>query len=222
MLYELLFLTVINFISASERPTDVNLLIAVGTPLPRDVAPVTGPFGHRGRPAIEFSPNSYIGRYARDMLPRPFPKNFAIKVTTYLYTMKGGVLFSVVSKDQHRDFLVLEVKQKGTKNQTILLTYKNSYPSKTYVARFDVPKFSRRWTVFSIVVRDQEVWLYMNGCNVVRGLALMMRREPLQIEEDSVVYVGRAGWYSRKRPFFVSTHSSFTVSSPSIRREFFF
>ena len=191
-------------ISAAEFKQDVNLLAAVGSPLPPDVRPVVGPFGRKDRPAIQFGELSYVGRYARDMLNSPFPIDFGIKVTTYLYSTNGGVLFSVVSKDQRRDILILEVVRKTDRNQTIILTYKNEDPSETYALKFDVPKFTRRWTVFSIAVRDKDVWLFMNGCNIVRRLHLMKNRGRLNVEEDAVVYVGRAGWYSPKRPLFVS------------------
>ena len=192
-------------ISASEFKQDVNLLVAVGSPLPPDVRPVIGPFGRRDRPAIEFSQLSYVGRYARDMLNSPFPINFGIKASTYLYSMNGGVLFSVVSRDQRRNFLVLEVVRKGSRNQTIVLTYRNTNPPETYKLEFTVPKFSRRWTLFSIAVRGKDIWLFMNGCQVVRRLQLKRDRSRLEIDEDAVVYVGRAGWYSPKRPLFVST-----------------
>lgn len=189
---------------ATEYSTDVNLLLAVGTPLPYDVYPVTGPFGYRGRPAIEFTTNSYIGRYARDLLPLPFYADFGIKVTVFLHSIRGGVLFSVVSPDQKENVLLLEVKQYGKHNQTIDLLYRNSNPSEVYKARFIVPSFDRKWTVFSIAVRGQEIWLYFNGCTIIKGLGLKKRRERLVIGRQSVVYIGRAGWYSRKKALFVS------------------
>ena len=205
MFHTLLISCILTSVSALEYKQDVNLLSAVGSPLPSDVRPVIGPFGRKGRPAIEFSRASYIGRYAQDMLNFPFPKSFGIKVSTYLYSLYGGVLFSIVSKDQRRDFLILEIARKGNNNQSIIITYKNTNPSETYVLKFDVPKFVRRWTIFSMAIRDQDVWLFMNGCAVVRRLKLKNNRAKLNIDEDAVVYVGRAGWYSRKRPFFVST-----------------
>ncbi len=204
MLYAIILSWIFHSTFATERSDDVNLLVAVGSPLPYDVFPVTGPFGSRGRPAIEFTSNSYVGRYARDLLPLPFYKDFGIKVTIFLHSIRGGVLFSVVSPDQRKDILLLEVKKYGRRNQTIELSYRNTNPSDVYKARFIVPKFSRRWTVFSIAVRGQQVWLYLNGCQYVQGLALMKNREPLVIDKQSVVYIGRAGWYSRKRPLFVS------------------
>ena len=207
MMFHGIFITCIflALISASEFKQDINLLVAVGSPLPPDVRPVIGPFGRRDRPAIEFSQLSYVGRYARDMLNSPFPIDFGIKVSTFLYSINGGVLFSVVSRDQRRDFLILEVVRKSRTNQTIVLTYRNTNPSETYKLKFDVPKFSRKWTIFSIAVRDKDVWLFMNGCHVVRRLQLKKSRSRLDIDEDAVVYVGRAGWYSPKRPLFVST-----------------
>eukprot|EP00795_Rhopilema_esculentum_P013358 gene13358-4210_t len=205
MLIEVIFLLVFNFVSAVEKETDVNLLLAVGSPVPRDVAPMVGPFGIRGRPAFQFTPNSYIGRYARDILHLPFQTEFGIKVTTLVYRANGGVLFSIVSKDQHKDFLTLEVRKKNSKNQTIEINYRNSNPLEIYSVKFDVPNFYGKWTIFSIAVRDQNAWLFMNGCQIVRGFAFRRRLNPLDIKEDSVVYVGRAGWYSDKRPFFVST-----------------
>ena len=192
-------------ISTTELKGDINLMAAVGSPIPHDVRPVIGPFGRRGRPAIEFSQSSYVGRYARDLLDLPFPVDFGIKVSIFQYTVNGGVLFCVVSKDQQRDFLVLEIARKNERNQTIILTYQNTNPSATYKLKFDVPMFIRRWTIFSIVVRDREVWLFMNGCHVVSRLQLTKDRGALQIDEDAVVYVGRAGWYSQKNAFFVST-----------------
>ncbi len=157
-----------------------------------------------GRPAIEFTANSYVGRYAADLLHLPFTKDFGIKVTVFLHSVFGGVLFSVVSPDQRKDILLLEVKKYGKRNQSIDLVYRNSNPEEVYRARFIVPRFSRRWTVFSIAVRGQQIWLYMNGCQYVQGLALRRKRAALAIPPRAVVYVGRAGWYSRKRPLFVS------------------
>lgn len=197
-------LHIIALISASEFKEDVNLMSAVGSPLPSDVRAVVGPFGRKDRPAIEFSRVSYIGRYARDMFNFPFPKDFSIKVSTYSYTIDGGVLFSIVSKDQRRDMLVLEIVRKNKRTQTIMLTYKNVDPAETYVLKFDVPRFDRRWTVFSLSARDQDLWLFMNGCQLVKKLKLVKNRDRLKIENDAVVYVGRAGWYSHKSPFFVS------------------
>ena len=205
MLESILFTYIfLVLISTTELKGDINLMAAVGSPIPSDVRPVIGPFGRRGRPAIEFSQASYVGRYASDLLNLPFPVDFGIKVSIFQYTVNGGVLFCIVTKDQQRDFLVLEITRKNERNQTIILTYRNTNPSATYELKFDVPNFVRRWTIFSIAVRDREVWLFMNGCHIVSRLQLKKDRSGLQIDEDAVVYVGRAGWYSRKNAFFVS------------------
>lgn len=200
-----LILSILTLISASEPKEDINLLAAVGSPLPPDVRPVIGPFGRKKRPAIEFSKTSYIGRYARDLLNFPFPENFGIKASVFLYSLNGGVLFSVVSKDQRSEILVLEVVRKNRRSQSIVLTYRNEKPAETYVVRFDVPQFTHMWTVFSIAFRGQDVQLFMNGCQIVKRLRLLRNRAKLNVEHDAVVYVGRAGWYSSKRPLFVST-----------------
>ncbi len=49
MLYLILNLWILHITFATERKADVNLLTAVGSPLPFDVFPVTGPFGNKGK-----------------------------------------------------------------------------------------------------------------------------------------------------------------------------
>ena len=192
-------------ISHTDKPNDVNLLVAVGSPLPRDVRPVTGPFGHRGRPAIEFTPRSYVGRYAKDILPLPFLRDFGVRATVFLQSILGGVLFSVLSTDQRRTLLLLDIKPLGPNNQTLELVYDDGSEAKqTLAAKFVVPNFSRKWTVFSLTVQDQKITLYFNGCERVQSKILLKNRQPMLVDDRSVVFVGRAGWYSKRRPFFVS------------------
>ena len=196
------------FVHFSDSPDDINLLAAVGSPLPPDVRPVTGPFGRFGRPAVEFTPQSYVGRWAKDILPIPFYFNFGIKVTIYMQSIKGGVLFTVLEMDHSNIILGLQILRYGQNNQSLELTYQNKETDNTnkqLVVRFVLPDFSRRWTVFSISVVGNRATLYFNGCQKVfsQNFATEQRRS-LSIGPKNPIFLGMSGWYIQKPPLFVS------------------
>ncbi|XP_057303656.1 collagen alpha-1(XV) chain-like isoform X2 [Hydractinia symbiolongicarpus] len=185
----------------SNSKDDINLLAAVGSPLPPDVRPVTGPFGRYGRPAVEFTPQSYVGRWARDLLPLPFYKDFGIKVTIYLQSIQGGVLFTILEPDHSSIVLGLSILRVGKNNQSIEIVYKNpskEYGSKELKATFVLPKFERRWIVFSIAISGQSVYLYFNGCEKVYSKVFEETRSSLVIKSNAPVFIGMAGWYIQK------------------------
>ena len=183
------------------------MLAAVGSPLPPDVRPVTGPFGQFGRPAVEFTPQTYVGRWAKELLPRPFYTDFGMKVTIYLQSIQGGVLFSVLKPDHSKIILGVNILSTGNENQTIEFIYTN--PDKgsgetQLTASFVLPKFERQWTVFSLAVQGQKVTLYFKGCERVYSKVFKTKRIPLLIENNSPVFIGMAGWYIQKPVLFVS------------------
>lgn len=196
-----------NFFLLDSRD-DINLLAAVGSPLPNDVRPVTGPFGRFGRPAVEFTPQSYIGRWAKDLLPIPFYENFGIKVTIFLQSIYGGVLFNVLEYDHSKVVLGLNIVQVGTKQQAIEFIYRNvadeNGVSQELLAVFTVPRFDRRWTVFSLTVHGQEATLYFNGCQKVMRAVFKVRRAGLDLRENAPMFIGMPGWYIKKPALFVS------------------
>lgn len=190
----------------SDSEDDINLLTAVGSPLPPNVHPVTGPFGPRERPAIEFTPKSYVGRWAKDLLPIPFYYNFGIKVTLFIQELQGGVLFSILEADHSQMKLALSVLKVGNDKQYIELVYRNDrmIGSSQMSASFTLPKFTRSWTVFSITVREQVVTLFFNGCDKIYSKVFREKRAPLRIFPTDPLFVGMAGWYIEKPSFYVS------------------
>lgn len=196
------------YLSIADSQDNINLLAAVGSPLPPDVRPVTGPFGRYGRPAVEFTPQSYIGRWAKDLLPIPFYKDFGIKVTIFLQSIYGGVLFNVLEYDHSKVVLGLNIIQVDNTQQAIEFIYKNSPNvngmSQELSAVFTVPRFDRRWTVFSLTVHGQEVTLYLNGCEKIMTAAFKVSRTTLDLRENAPIFIGMPGWYIKKPALFVS------------------
>ena len=186
---------------------DVNLLAAVGSPFPSDVRAVTGPFGRLGRPAVEFTPNSYIGRWARDLLPVPFFWNFGIKVSLFMQSIYGGVIFSVLEFDHSKSVLGINVLQASTTKQKIEFIYRSegtNEEERNLVATFIVPRMDRRWSVFSFTVVDQEVTLFYGGCDRVMKAVFKHKRRPLAVRQNSPIFLGNAGWYIEKPALYVS------------------
>ncbi|XP_066917669.1 collagen alpha-1(XV) chain-like isoform X2 [Clytia hemisphaerica] len=180
---------------------DINLLAAVGSPFPPDVRAVTGPFGRFGRPAVEFTPNSYVGRWARDLLPIPFFWNFGIKISLFLQSIYGGVLFSVLEYDHSKSILALNVLQASNNKHKIEFIYRSksgTEEERNLVASFLVPRMDRRWNVFSITVVDQEVTLYFSGCDRVLRKVFKHERKALDVRSNSPIFLGNAGWYIKK------------------------
>lgn len=217
----------IFFQQFSNSKDDINLLAAVGSPLPPDVRPVTGPFGRYGRPAVEFTPQSYVGRWARDLLPLPFYKDFGIKVTIFLQSIQGGVLFTVLEPDHSSIVLGLSILRVGKNNQSIELVYKNpskEYGSKELKATFVLPKFERRWIVFSIAISGQSVYLYFNGCEKVYSKVFEETRSSLVIKSNAPVFIGMAGWYIQKPVLFgavydLTIYKDYKKAIPSCSRK---
>ena len=203
-------------------------MAAVGSPLPPDVRPVTGPFRQFGRPAVEFTPQSYVGRWAKDLLTLPFYKDFGIKATLFLQTIHGGVLFSVLKPDHSEIILGLNVLKASNYNQSIEFIYQNGgdiFGEKTLKATFVLPKFERKWTVFSLVVKGETITLFFNGCEKIYTKAFKQVRTPLNILPGSPIFLGMAGWYIEKPYLFVSMllilYLRFTNISPCSEDLFF-
>lgn len=199
-----ILLTSCTLVDAND---DINLLAAVGSPFPPDVRAVTGPFGRFGRPAVEFTPNSYIGRWARDLLPVPFFWNFGIKVSLFMQSIYGGVIFSVLEYDHSKSILGINVLQASTTSHKIEFVYRSegtNEDERNLVAAFIVPRMDRRWHVFSFTVVDQEVTLFFGGCARIMKSVFKHKRRPLAVRQNSPIFLGNSGWYIKKPALYVS------------------
>jgi len=200
-------LYLINYYYLSlEANEDINLLAAVGSPFPPDVRAVTGPFGRLGRPAVEFTPKSYVGRWAKDLLKIPFFKDFGIKVSVFLQSIYGGVLFTVLEHDHSKSILSLNILQAPDGKQKIEFTYRNEGGPETareLITTFIVPRMDRRWVVFSLTVVQQEVTLYYSGCDRVLKTMFQYPRLDLAVRANSPIFLGNAGWYIEKPALYV-------------------
>lgn len=181
----------------------LDLTELIGVPLPPSVSYITGYEGFR--PAYNFGPGANIGRLTKTFMPDPFFRDFAIIVTIRPSSNQGGVLFAITDAQQKVVQLGLALTAVEDETQRIQLYYTEGGQGSSHsqqVVSFKVPDMTKKWTIFTLSVQDQEVCLYMD-CDDFQAETFHRSSRQLSFEPSSGIFVGNAGGTGLER-FMVS------------------
>lgn len=171
----------------------LDLTELIGVPLPPSVSYITGYEGFR--PAYNFGPGANIGRLTKTFMPDPFFRDFAIIVTIRPSSNQGGVLFAITDAQQKVVQLGLALTAVEDETQRIQLYYTEGGQGSSHsqqVVSFKVPDMTKKWTIFTLSVQDQEVCLYMD-CDDFQAETFHRSSRQLTFEPSSGIFVGNAG-----------------------------
>ncbi|CAB1317451.1 unnamed protein product, partial [Coregonus sp. 'balchen'] len=189
----------------------LDLTELIGVPLPPSVTYITGYEGFR--PAYNFGPGANIGRLTKTFMPDPFFKDFAIIVTIRPSSNQGGVLFAITDAQQRVVQLGLALTAVEDQTQSIQLYYTEGGQGSSHsqqVVSFKVPDMTKKWTIFTLSVQDQEVRLYMD-CDDFQAETFHRSSHQLSFEPSSGIFVGNAGGTGLER--FVGSIQQLVIKS---------
>nr|XP_031848508.1 collagen alpha-1(XV) chain-like [Nomia melanderi] len=150
--------------------------------------------GLDGFPAFGFRPGSEVKQPYRLYLPEKLPAEFTLVATFKPTSSRTSYLFAVVNPFETVVQLGIRISEGPGTNQNVSLVYTNSdqHSHSEEVAKFTVPKLTKKWSKIVIRVSMNDVTLYLNCHEMARQ---RVTRIPLELEFDtaSTLYIAQAG-----------------------------
>ena len=170
---------------------EVDFLQAISTPVHESVTFVKG---FDGYPAFEFGKNANERKLSRIYISK-IDEEFSILVTTRPNTKEGGFLFAIVDPLETVVQLGVRLAKADGDGETNIMLYVTDHRTSStsvVIAKFTVPSFVKKWTRFSLQVRQAVVTLYLD-CQEYDSV--MYKRSPgeIPIEQSSTLFVGQGG-----------------------------
>ncbi|EFN89185.1 Collagen alpha-1(XV) chain, partial [Harpegnathos saltator] len=170
--------------------------------------------GLDGFPAFGFRPGSEVKQPYRLYLPEKLPAEFTLVATFKPTSFRTSYLFAVLNPFETVVQLGIRISDGPGSNQNISLVYTNSdeHSLSEEVAKFTVPKLTRKWSKIVIKVSAADVTFYLN-CHEMARQRVTRIPQKLVFDTASTLYIAQAGPHIQER-YDVSTpdkNSSFSV-----------
>ncbi|KAG7210595.1 hypothetical protein KM043_012110 [Ampulex compressa] len=150
--------------------------------------------GLDGFPAFGFRPGSEVKQPYRMYLPEKLPAEFTLVATFKPLSFRTSYLFAVLNPFETIVQLGIRISDGLSSNQNISLVYTNSdqHSHSEEVAKFTVPKLTKKWSKIVIKVSTNDVTFYLNCHEMARQ---RVTRIPLELVFDtaSTLYIAQAG-----------------------------
>ncbi|KZC13794.1 Collagen alpha-1(XV) chain [Dufourea novaeangliae] len=147
-----------------------------------------------GFPAFGFRPGSEVKQPYRLYLPEKLPAEFTLVATFKPTSHRTSYLFAVLNPFETVVQLGIRISDGLGTNQNVSLIYTNSdqHSDSEEVAKFAVPKLTKKWSKIVIRVSLTDVTLYLNCYEMARQ---RVTRIPLELVFDtaSTLYIAQAG-----------------------------
>ncbi|XP_017793295.1 PREDICTED: collagen alpha-1(XV) chain-like [Habropoda laboriosa] len=164
--------------------------------------------GLDGFPAFGFRPSSEVKQPYRLYLPEKLPAEFTLMAIFKPTSSRTGYLFAVLNPFETVVQLGIRISDGPGTNQNVSLIYTNSdlHSHSEEVAKFTVPKLSKKWSKIVIKVSTTDVTLYLNCHEMARQRVI---RIPLELVFDtaSTLYIAQAGPHIQEK-YDVSTQAT--------------
>ncbi|KAI4500678.1 hypothetical protein M0802_004270 [Mischocyttarus mexicanus] len=156
--------------------------------------------GLDGFPAFGFRPGSEVKQPYRLYLPEKLPAEFTLVAIFKPISFRTSYLFAVLNPFETVVQLGIRISDGPGSNQNISLVYTNSdeHSLSEEVAKFTVPKLTKKWSKIVIKVSINDVILYLNCHEMARQ---RVTRIPLELVFDtaSTLYMAQAGPHIQER-----------------------
>ncbi|KAF7418435.1 hypothetical protein HZH68_001088 [Vespula germanica] len=156
--------------------------------------------GLDGFPAFGFRPGSEVKQPYRLYLPEKLPAEFTLLAIFKPISFRTSYLFAVLNPFETVVQLGIRISDGPGSNQNISLVYTNSdeHSHSEEVAKFTVPKLTKKWSKIVIKVSVTDVTLYLNCHEMARQ---KVTRIPLELVFDtaSTLYMAQAGPHIQER-----------------------
>ncbi|EZA55034.1 Collagen alpha-1(XV) chain [Ooceraea biroi] len=162
--------------------------------------------GLDGFPAFGFRPGSEVKQPYRIYLPEKLPAEFTLVATFKPTSLRTSYLFAVLNPFETVVQLGIRISDGPGSNQNISLVYTNSddHSHSEEVAKFTVPKLTKKWSKIVIKVSTTDVTFYLNCHEMARQRVTRIPQE-LVFDTASTLYIAQAGPHIQER-YDVSTH----------------
>ncbi|XP_074099433.1 collagen XV/XVIII-type protein multiplexin isoform X8 [Cotesia typhae] len=144
--------------------------------------------------AFGFRPGSEVKQPYRLCLPEKLPAEFTVVATFKPISSRTSYLFAVLNPFDTIVQLGLRISDGSNSSQNISLVYTNSdeYSHSEEIAKFEVPKLTKKWSKVVIRVSTVDVILYLN-CNEIGQKKMTRLPQELVFDTASTLYVAQAG-----------------------------
>ncbi|XP_043515413.1 collagen alpha-1(XV) chain-like [Frieseomelitta varia] len=150
--------------------------------------------GLDGFPSFGFRPGSEVKQPYRLYLPEKLPAEFTLVATFKPTSFRTSYLFAVLNPFETVVQLGIRISDGPGTNQNVSLVYTNSdlHSHSEEVAKFTVPKLTKKWSKIVIRVSTIDVTLYLNCHEMAKQ---RVTRIPLELVFDtaSTLYIAQAG-----------------------------
>ncbi|XP_017762808.1 PREDICTED: collagen alpha-1(XV) chain-like [Eufriesea mexicana] len=156
--------------------------------------------GLDGFPSFGFRPGSKVKQPYRLYLPEKLPAEFTLVATFKPTSFRTSYLFAILNPFETVVQLGIRISDGPGTNQNVSLVYTNSdlHSHSEEVAKFTVPKLTKKWSKIVIRVSTTDVILYLNCHEMSRR---RVTRTPLELVFDtaSTLYIAQAGPYIQEK-----------------------
>ncbi|XP_036151025.1 collagen alpha-1(XV) chain-like isoform X1 [Monomorium pharaonis] len=169
--------------------------------------------GVDGFPAFGFRPGSEVKQPYRLYLPEKLPAEFTLVATFKPTSFRTSYLFAVLNPFETVVQLGIRISDGPGSNQNISLVYTNSdeHSHSEEVAKFTVPKLTKKWSKIVIKVSTNDVTLYLNCHEMARQRITRIPQE-LVFDTASTLYIAQAGPHIQERYDVSTVHALFRPS----------
>nr|XP_012137702.1 PREDICTED: collagen alpha-1(XV) chain-like [Megachile rotundata] len=156
--------------------------------------------GLDGFPAFGFRPGSEVKQPYRLYLPEKLPAEFTLVATFKPTSFRTSYLFAVLNPFETVVQFGIRISDGPGTNQNVSLIYTNSdqHSHSEEVAKFTVPKLTKKWSKIVIRVSTTDVTLYLNCHEMAKQ---RVTRIPMELVFDtaSTLYIAQAGPHIQER-----------------------
>ncbi|KAL6262241.1 hypothetical protein P5V15_007336 [Pogonomyrmex californicus] len=156
--------------------------------------------GVDGFPAFGFRPGSEVKQPYRLYLPEKLPAEFTLVATFKPTSFRTSYLFAVLNPFETVVQLGIRISDGPGSNQNVSLIYTNSdeHSHSEEVAKFTVPKLTKKWSKIVIKVSTNDVTFYLNCHEMARQRVTRIPQE-LVFDTASTLYIAQAGPHIQER-----------------------
>ncbi|XP_032689787.1 collagen alpha-1(XV) chain-like [Odontomachus brunneus] len=156
--------------------------------------------GLDGFPAFGFRPGSEVKQPYRLYLPEKLPAEFTLVATFKPTSFRTSYLFAVLNPFETVVQLGIRISDGPGSNQNVSLVYTNSdeHSHSEEVAKFTVPKLTKKWSKIVIKVSATDVTFYLN-CHEMARQRVTRIPQKLVFDTASTLYIAQAGPHIQER-----------------------
>ncbi|KMQ91310.1 collagen alpha-1 chain, partial [Lasius niger] len=156
--------------------------------------------GLDGFPAFGFRPGSEVKQPHILYLPEKLPAEFTLVAIFKPTSFRTSYLFAVLNPFETVVQLGIRISDGPGSNQNISLVYTNSdeHSRSEEVAKFTVPKLTKKWSKIVIKVSATDVTFYLNCHEMARQRVIRIPQE-LVFDTASTLYIAQAGPHIQER-----------------------